>query len=414
MIKHLKSLASSYLFVSIELILLRACVCIGAFGSRSDGDSRILLLNPPGAGNIGDQAMFESFVQNSDAPVTAIVRSKNAYDYQNLDGAKGFDVCRLQNLVYGRGLSQWRDGFRFGRALRGCSAFGVLGADLMDGCYGLRPSAVQWLLCLASQDAGRDVRVVGFSWNSKANRHIVRLARAASRRGADLILRDPDSFQRIVDHGIESPTNSADVVFLLNGAAPEWDLYRSLNSIRVQGRRLALVNVSGLIGSRYDQVPEYVAILKYLISENYAVALVPHVSHRSSDDIVAQDLVWQGIDSRWVIKVDRLLKPREVRLLASIADLVVTGRMHLSILALSEGVPCVVFSTSGKVSGLMSMMDMEGFAIEPQTGCGQSVIDCVEYVHEHRSEVLARIESGVSTARRLAAVNFTGPSGVAS
>lgn len=403
---QLRSIASRYVFVVTEMLLLRAFVRAGSIGRKENCSANTVVLNPPGAGNIGDQAMFESFVQNTSVPVTAVVRSETAYAYDNLGAAQGFETCCLRDLVYGRGVRQWRDGFRLGRVLRKSSAFAILGADLMDGCYGLRPSAMQWALCAAALDSGTNVRIVGFSWNSDANRHIVRLARLANARGAELMVRDPDSYQRILDHGVERPTQVADVVFLLDSDQGETELYAALSALKHRGRRIAVVNISGLIGSRYDQIPEYVAILEHLLAEQYAVAVVPHVSHASSDDVAAQSPVLEKVKSENLFSVDHLLRPAEVRRLASVADLVVTGRMHLSILAFCVGVPSIVFSTSGKVSGLMSYMQLPDFAVEPRIGCSRNVIDCIEHIHANRSAVVEGIASGVRTGRMLAAVNF--------
>lgn len=72
--------------------------------------------------------------------------------------------------------------------------------------------------------------------------------------------------------------------------------------------------------------------------------------------------------------VSELLRPLQVRKLAREAEAVVTGRMHLSILALSVGTPAIVLSTQGKVSGLMTRVGHPEWCVEPVPGMSKDAI----------------------------------------
>jgi polysaccharide pyruvyl transferase WcaK-like protein len=74
-----------------------------------------------------------------------------------------------------------------------------------------------------------------------------------------------------------------------------------------------------------------------------------------------------------VVLVTRVLEPAEVRGLAAGAALVLTGRMHLAILALTQGTPVVVLRTRGKVEGLARMFGLEPYTLDPVPGVGGEV-----------------------------------------
>ncbi|HEX5858659.1 MAG TPA: hypothetical protein VFY91_11180, partial [Microbacterium sp.] len=72
------------------------------------GRERHVLIAPPGAGNIGDQAMVEAFLAAADLPVTVVTR--NADDFR-LPGdlAPRATILPLSELFYGQGAGHRRD-----------------------------------------------------------------------------------------------------------------------------------------------------------------------------------------------------------------------------------------------------------------------------------------------------------------
>lgn len=76
------------------------------------------------------------------------------------------------------------------------------------------------------------------------------------------------------------------------------------------------------------------------------------MSRLGADDIQACRAVWEQHRNAGVLLVDRLLQSAEILGLCTPADVVVTGRMHLSIMVLNSGVPAITLSTQGKVEGL--------------------------------------------------------------
>lgn len=364
-----------------------------------------VLINSTGGGNIGDQAMFESFLANVSGPVKVIVRSADAFDVPATLDRPRVELVILPRLVYGRGLARLRDVLAFGQVLRSARSLSIVGADVMDGGYGRRPSALEWSLAGAAAKAGLPTRVLGFSWKQDVDKQIQEIARRASRNGVVAIARDPHSRARLRENGIDLAVQAADVVFLHKGT-PKVNKYEELLRGWVDsGRRVALLNMSGLIQAALDQNQEYGHIVRTLRELDYEIIMLPHVS---TDIPVNEAFIASDPSYATIHYVDRLLTPSEVKALTAQAHVVVTGRMHLSILALSSGVPSIVLATQGKVLGLMELVGTPRFCIDPEVGFAVQVEAQLRNLETDHAETVATIVSGVEHARRLASVNFRG------
>ncbi|GAA1510530.1 hypothetical protein GCM10009761_10810 [Agromyces terreus] len=129
-------------------------------GARRPGaalDGPHVLLAAPGGGNIGDQAMFEAFIEGTAGAVTVIVRSA-AEIAVPAPHAERVTVLELPHLVYGSRRAHRADVTRFGELLRTAASLSVVGADIMDGRYVLRPSVRRSALAGAAGGGGVDNR----------------------------------------------------------------------------------------------------------------------------------------------------------------------------------------------------------------------------------------------------------------
>ncbi|ALJ19083.1 polysaccharide pyruvyl transferase family protein [Microbacterium sp. No. 7] len=325
-----------------------------------------VLLCAPGGGNIGDQAMFEAFVDGVDGPVVALVRGVDDVRVRD-DHRDRVTVVPMPALVYGTGAARRGALAAFARVLAAARSFSVVGADIMDGHYNTRASVARAVLAEAAARAGVDARVLGFSWNGRARRAARRAVAHAGARGVRLLARDPRSAQRLMDDRVSRVRTVADLVFAADavGAVPA--------GIVAAGRPYALVNASALVARRLDLVDDYVDLVRALADE-VDVVLVPHVSRPNDDDIdVCRRIHARAGDAR-VRLVDELLAPADVRALARGAQVVVTGRMHLAVIALSQGVPAIVLNTQGKVDGLADMFGRPELCLAPQRGFAVAAI----------------------------------------
>lgn len=390
--------ASVYPVRVFDLIAARIAM-LGRSGGEHEGVH--VLVAPPRAANIGDQAMVESFAALLDGPLVVIDR-EDARSLRDVPAAGSVRLVRFSALLYALGPRHVYDVWRFGRLVASARSVSVFGADTMDGAYTARSSVMRSRCVEIAARAGRPAVVLGFSWNGSPRRAALRAIRAADAAGARLMSRDPESAARLRAHGMHNVEDVADLVFADERMEPG-PAVRLLDGYG--SRPIALVNASGMIGSWFDQVPDYRAIVQNLLDAGMNVVMVPH-AHRVSGDDVAMGAKVAGLFPRdRVVAISELWSPAEIRALAARASIIVSGRMHLSVIGLSQGVPVVVMSTQGKVAGLLQLFDIESHAIEPREGMSVVVNDVVNRVLAERDVVAKAIETRLPQVRELARKN---------
>lgn len=320
---------------------------------------------PAGGGNIGDQAMFEAYLANTPGEVLAVMRDAGAYIVPDEDQAR-VRVLSAPLLSGGTLRGRWGEVRALADELRAARSFAVIGADIMDGGYNRAEAVTRAEMLRLARRLGAGARVLGFSWGERVDDAASRaLARAALK--ARLFVRDPISAERLDRAGIPA-IESADLVFTADGEREPADLSAWVTRLPDP---VVIVNLSGLIERRTDLVPEFVALIDRLTADGMRVVLLPHCLRDGDDDLAVCRRAGETVaQADRVLLVDRALRPAEVRWLTARASAVVTGRMHLSILALTQGTPVVVLRTRGKVDGLARMFDLERYALDPVPGIG--------------------------------------------
>lgn len=363
------------------------------------GAEHHVLIAPPGAGNIGDQAMVEAFVAAADRPVTIVTRNIDDFTLP-ADLAIGARIVALSDLFYGQGGTHDADVRRLGGLLGGAASVSIIGADIMDGVYVLRPSLRRSTLAAAAASAGFDTSVIGFSWNAAAPRPAWAALRAAGAAGVRLLLRDPSSAARVRDAGIAGVIDTADIVFTDDRLAAELP-----PMLAALPEPYALLNASGLIARSVDQVPEYVEVIDDLRRRGIHVVLLPHVLRSTADDLAACRAVAQAAGSEGVTLVETPLAPSVIRRLADRAAIVVTGRMHLAVMSLSRGVPAITLASQGKVEGLMRLFDWPELCVAPAAGMAERIRGVIDAALADPATP-ERITRGAARARTAAAANI--------
>lgn len=401
-----RSIFDSDPFLVAEGMMDRLIMSVVSRIDRGRPRSYHVLLNSSGGGNIGDQAMFESFVHNVEGPIVAIVRSETAFQVPE-GRAHGTRIEVLPRLVYGRGWKRLRDIALFMRLLAGARSFSVVGADVMDGGYGKRPSAVEWNLAIAAQRSGVQSRILGFSWNENPRKLLSRLARSAGQQGVIILPRDPQSYSRLSSSGVPGLVQSADLVFSMGHVDEQFPEFEAIRQAKFNGQKVALLNVSGLVSLAVDQTAEYLDIYARLTQLGYLPVFVPHVNHSnvSDENVIATVVDHLPRDAEYVA-IGRLLEPGQIKALARLSDVVISGRMHLSILALSAGVPAIVLATQGKVQGLMEMVGTPQLCVVPVPGFSKIVVPLLDDLELNRPRYQEAIRSRLANVRLLSGRNF--------
>lgn len=369
-------------------------------GPHVDGPT--VLVAPPGGGNIGDQALVDSCVDNIPGRLTIIVNRNDSYDSARWARDR-VQILVLPDLIYGHGPEHLVAMYRFFEYARRAGAVVVIGADIMDGKYNVVASYRRAGLVWAYSTSACKTRVLGFSWNGQAEAVCRWALRRATNRGAVLMVRDPASQRRALADRIPV-VQVADVVF---AGSP-----KSLPDVRVReirellaGRPYVLVNASGLVGQGYDQRNDYELLLRTLTDAGLTPVLLPHVIRGSGDDLRELRLINDASDVKGTILISELLRPPDIENLCSGAKFVVAGRMHLAVLALKQGVPPIVVSTQGKVEGLLEMFNLGYCLVEPGDGMGRAMARAVDSLVSLNGATVVDSAS-LDAVRTLANANF--------
>lgn len=361
-----------------------------------------VVITAPGGGNIGDQALFEAFVESTSGPVVAVTSSADSVAVPPAL-AERVVVLVLPELVYGRGAARRPELERFARTVAGAASLSVIGADIMDGRYSLRASVNRSNVAAAVTALGIDTRIVGFSWNGSARVAARRALVSASTNGVVPMLRDPVSARRAAADGVRNIRETADIVF----AAETVDT-SSTSFVAGVTKPIALVNVSGLISRTFSQDEEFELIIGHLRATGHHVILLPHVSRPKGDDLVACQSVYERVGAEDVTFVRELLTPAQIRGLTSVASITITGRMHLAIMTLWSGKPAITLATQGKVEGLMALIGAPELCVVPRAGFGVDVVAAIDATIGADSPARRSIADALPRVKELARRNVEG------
>jgi polysaccharide pyruvyl transferase WcaK-like protein len=340
-----------------------------------------LLIAPPGAGNIGDQALVESFIENVSGKIIILVPAPDAFVItQSFRSA--IELVSMPRLIYGGLPLRIADLFKLRKLLSRVKYVCIVGADIMDGAYNNTASVNRSLL--AQQCAMRefDTRILGFSWNAQPTKQALLAIKQAHLLGAKLYLRDPVSHARAVDDGLVQAIKVADMVFaanMIDKQAPS-----DILPDRIIRQGYAMVNVSGLVDSLGSLNMEYVKICQSILAYGIAVVLLPHVFREGRNgDLEACQRLYEKLDSHYVYLVEEMLTPAQIRGMAKSAEFTITGRMHLAIMSLHMGTPAIAMATQGKVEGLMEMFELSQMCVTPGQSMSEEVVHLIEHLLQY-------------------------------
>lgn len=359
-----------------------------------------VVLSPPAAGNIGDQALVESVLNNIVDDVALVVRKKSDVLLDHIPASdRVITEIVLPDLIYGMGPARRRDVQQFKKLLREASSLFVVGADIMDGRYCARASIARARMAALGAELGVPAAVLGFSWSTKPKYRAVRALTKATKSGVVLYARDPASMRRLQQSGLE-PTAAADVVFT-QATADVVSAQRLLGELGVtEHDDYVLINASGLVGGKPAQTASYVEVVRGLRDKGIVPVLLPHVSRATADDQDALDQLAAAVGVP-IPRVRSLQLPDVIRGLCSRAAAVVTGRMHLGVMAMRVGTPAVIVSTQGKVEGLMEMFGIPECCVGPGLAAlPGTTADVIENRGTYVSKISERLPMVIGLAER--------------
>jgi polysaccharide pyruvyl transferase WcaK-like protein len=321
-------------------------------------------------GSLGDQAMVGGLVeilkQDGVADV-GIVTFGRANPWSRIAGTHhAFALDGVRNSL----LAIWR-----------MSAYERIyypGADVIDGTYSDHSVGRVLHLATMASRLGMRATICGFSFRNAphplAVEHIRRLP-----EGVRLCCRDALSqrrLQQILSHEVELV---ADLAFSLppEDSSPNVEPVRAwINQQRAEGRQILGVNMHKQLlhegtGVSMPELQQAVAKALQAVAAQRKVAFVfiPHDYRSARSDVAVLRELREVVDPALhgsIMLIEQECVAGEVKAIAGMADLVLSGRMHLTIATLGQGVPVVCLTYFDKFEGLMQHFALVGNLLSPQ------------------------------------------------
>jgi polysaccharide pyruvyl transferase WcaK-like protein len=368
---------------------------------------RHLLVAAPGGGSVGDQAMFEAFLDSVQGPVTVFVRT-DADLLQVPESERSRVLVKvLPHLLYGAPWRYLKSLRELNHHIDGARSLSVIGADVMDGVYNPASSVRRFRVVELAATRGLDARVLGFSWNARPAPEALDAMRAASRK-AQLIARDPVSGARLRAGGAQFVEDSADLAFLAPAGTVPHEIEPWLEREVAAGRPLVVVNANYLLEKHFNQADVYSSLVSEMVEGGASVLLVPHDLRGPDSDLVIAKRIEARVDSPHVAVIDQQLLPGEVQAIASRVSFAITGRMHLAILCANVGTPAIALSYQGKIEGLYERLGNPYF-VEPEASTiSVDLRAAVDGLSESLSQTRETILDRLPSLRELALKNVDG------
>ncbi|HWO12185.1 MAG TPA: polysaccharide pyruvyl transferase family protein [Polyangiaceae bacterium] len=379
--------------------------------SRSDGRDTFVLMAPSIEGSRGDAAMMEVLLSNLrrkfDGRVVLLCYRRSER-YQEFVDRFRVEVRSLEEFA--------RQPLELRALLRRTHTFRFIGADIVDGFYSVRTTLLRLAVAQTFAHAGGDARMISFSFSASPTQNVCEMWRQLP-SSLGLLVRDPESQRRLERLLGRSLPRAADLAFLLEpDPAGVEDVVARIEGERARGQVVVGVGVNALLLDASGR-RALGAILSQLAAENPRLSLwlVAHDFRANSSDLdAARDAasnVAAEVASR-VSLIDRAYGPRQIKAIAGHLDAVVSGRMHFSIAALSQGVPAFCMRYQGKVEGLLELVglgseiDNVSVPSEAVNRDWKGVAERVRLFLDRRAELGARISRELEGVKQQSALNL--------
>jgi polysaccharide pyruvyl transferase WcaK-like protein len=293
----------------------------------------------------------------------------------------------------------------------------VLGADIMDGYYGLtHPASALIAADLAAANGIKPI-VLGFSFNKAPNKDLANFYKRLDQR-LILNVRDDISLGRIRDFTTANSELVADVAFCLIPTTVPPDVKKWIEEQKNNGNQIVGFNVHPMLlkSASEENIQNIVESAVYSIknlSENLKVSflLLPHDYRGKNGDAICLEPIYERLKNDSKINAFFLEGKHRASVLKAIAgmlDGVVTGRMHLAIASLGMETPTMCITYQDKFEGLYRHFSLPNkLLLSPQTMMDKDTFtkELTDFVSE-LSTLKSIVSSKAPTVRSLSEKNF--------
>lgn len=291
----------------------------------------------------------------------------------------------------------------------------LVGADCLDGAYWRRQTIQLLRFISIAGIVGCHARILGFSYNGTKDTMIRQeLAKASSY--CTLCVRDRISLDRLsqfVPHNIRLVADLAFPVDTTVLPVPVSDipLHDTLKNWKNEGAVILAINICGWHWEDPNcYLNRFSSYLVGLAKENPSIhyLFLPHDNREGRiSDCHTLSLLYDklGAYHERILFCESLESGVQAKQLVRHADVLISGRMHLAIAALSQSVPTVSLVYQGKFEGLYEHYKFEKkYYFEPDDL--QRIFEAVSEVLLNRDALSRHIASGNKDIFRLSEKNF--------
>ncbi len=296
----------------------------------------------------------------------------------------------------------------------------MIGADVMDGVYGEHNAVRFWAMSDLAARKGLRSFVLGCSFSDSIASAVKQVMQKLSPK---LVVhaRDRLSKEKFDANSALTAELVADSAFLLppTPTAPDQAAVATwVDQQHEAGRFVCAFNTHPMIFEE-NPLPQVAALNSRLaeilprLAERHAVSylLVPHdFRGPSQGDIVSLEPLYRLLEPTLGDRVHLArseARAAELKSLVACADMLVTGRMHLGVGALSMGVPIWGLSPQDKFVGLFEHFGLGDLRITPTMAEDPAVLEqFLDNAFQNWAETRDQVRHALPNVKRLSARNF--------
>lgn len=301
------------------------------------------------------------------------------------------------------------------KTLLSCRHFMVLGADIMDGRYSHNLVEDIVLFCNIAVRMGLPATILGFSFSDTPNEKAVDALKKLDPR-VTCFCRDAKALERFQQNTGHSAELVADLAFHLQPAiqAPAaQECSQWITTQKKAGRLVLGFNVNRLVteNTGLDAARLYAGELESLMDkhENIFCVFLPHDLRAGQSDydflLELKGHLPEALQQK-IYLPDPPFNAWDMKGLAGLTDLVIAGRMHLTIGALAQGVPAVGVTYQGKFEGLFAYFEAVDLLFDP-SGLSQpgTLTQHIENILPDLKQYEKKIKNNIQEVKDISARN---------
>lgn len=369
------------------------------------------VLPPAGIGSLGDDAMLSGLFN-------LIKSTKKPYDLRQATYSDRMPItCNgLGENIIIISAADTQSKLLFLTRLIACKHFMVIGADIIDGRYSHHLVEDIVSFCNLAVKSGVPATILGFSFSDTPCKNAVKALKNLD-PNVTCLCRDTWSLERFQNYTGHSAELVADLAFHLTPTLESTSAKECANWITEQkqdNKFILGLNINRLVTENIDKcwVKIYADELIKIMEKKpdlYCVFL-PHDFRKGQSDLDFLSELKEYLPNIFFHRIYLLRPPfntGEMKAIAGMVDLIIAGRMHLTIGALAQGVTSIGLTYQGKFEGLFNYFNLTDLLFNP-TGLSEpgALAKHVENIIPNISKYQKSIKENIPMVIKLSAQNI--------